>query len=131
MRAQVQPGAAFLKTSGPSHDPNRKHLFIVVSQLRDGKVLLVSISSCRKGCDTACILNVRDHQFITHQSFVAYHRTHSMNATELYDKLNSGEYQQQDSVGHRVLARILTGFKKTKSAPPLAYQYIPKQYKRK
>ena len=62
--------ASLLIPSGPTHDPQRRHLFIVLTDPFDdtgngvSRVLLVSLASVRDSCDRTCILKPGDHPFI-------------------------------------------------------------------
>lgn len=59
--------------SGPSHDPDRKHLHVVCNDAReDGTHLLVSISSWRSNGDPTCQLQSHEHDFLDRLSFVEY-----------------------------------------------------------
>ncbi len=68
--------------SGPDHDPDRMHLFVVLTDplcnFDDGirKVLLVSLSSIHDDLyhDSACILEPGEHPFVKRDSYVVYQK---------------------------------------------------------
>ena len=65
-----------LVPSGPVHDPDKKHLFVVLTDPcpTAGDVLMVNVSTIRHGHDPACKLFAGDHPFIRRDSFVEYVR---------------------------------------------------------
>lgn len=60
--------------SGPSHDPDRKHLFVILNDAcENGLQLLVPINSWVNSiCDDGCILERGSHPFIVRKSYVQY-----------------------------------------------------------
>ena len=81
-----------ISNTGPSSDPSRAHMFIVVTnECSDGKRLLVSICSQRDGCDLTCQLYKGVNSFIKWDSYVAYNRARIYDVAFLTEKLISGE----------------------------------------
>ena len=76
--------------SGPSHDPNRPHLHVILTDAKSDpsdtiiKLLLVGFTSLNY--NTSCILRVDEHRFIQHDSFVDYANANSRLLTPSYDK---------------------------------------------
>lgn len=73
--------ATLLVPSGPENDPDRKHLFILLTDPADDgsgvkAVLMVSLSSIKQGLpyDASCILYPGDHPFVKKESFVVYQK---------------------------------------------------------
>ncbi|WP_346337318.1 hypothetical protein [Hohaiivirga grylli] len=77
-----------LIASGPSHDPERKHLFVVCTdRSQDGKHLLVPINKCRgTKPDETCILKEYEHKFLKEESYINYRKSR----VEPGDKLSLG-----------------------------------------
>ena len=66
---------AFLIPSHPGIDEDEYHLFTVLTDpAKDNSVLLVNASTVYTGVvhDTTCYLNVGDHPFIRHLSYIFY-----------------------------------------------------------
>jgi len=60
--------------SGTSHDPDRKHLFVICA-LNNSDALLATISKWTNDiCDSACILEAGEHPFIVAKSYVLYRK---------------------------------------------------------
>ncbi len=74
--------ATLLIPSGPAHDPDRKHLFIVLTdpaqvlEYTEKYSLLVGVASVQTDLphDPTCLLDAGDHEFIRHKSYVHYAR---------------------------------------------------------
>lgn len=70
----VTKNGTFLIISGPAHDRDRKHLFVVCTNpCEEGNVLLVPICSCNgRTDDVTCLLEAHEHPFLRHRSFASY-----------------------------------------------------------
>lgn len=116
--------ASLLIPSGPIHDPQRKHLFIVLTDPFDdtgngiSRVLLVSISSLRDGCDRACILKPGDHPFIKHESFVVYRSARIEEAGKIVSAVHNNIFQAHHPVSEQVMLRICQGLETSKHTAP-------------
>jgi hypothetical protein len=70
--AQVWRGRTYHITSGTSANPNKKHLFIILTEPNaDDELLTVSLTSTIT-TDKTCIFAVDEHPFVTKESYVAY-----------------------------------------------------------
>lgn len=88
-----EPGRrmSFLMRSGPAHEFERKHLFIILTNQQpyeisqDGHVLCVSVCSILTGhpFDASCELSEKDHAFIRHPSYVSYREARVYKASNL------------------------------------------------
>lgn len=90
--------ATLLIPSGPAHDLDRKHLFILLTDStinpETGKysVLLTSLSTLNTALphDQTCILHAGDHPFINRDSYVSYSTSRIQEAAKLVDGVASG-----------------------------------------
>lgn len=105
--------ATVLIPSGPAHDPNRFHLFILLTDpvTEEKLVLIVSISSVKQGIwhDNTCILEIGDHKFITRQSWVDYRSTRIEPASKLNKGVHEGFFVPQGTIDTQVFQRICQG----------------------
>jgi len=108
--------ATILVPSGPVHDKDRKHLFVILanhptSDTHESSVLLVSVSSIKPEIpyDNACILNPGDHPFIKHNSFVVYARARIENTNAILRGVNDGKLIPQEPMSQPVFDRICAG----------------------
>lgn len=114
----IQVGMGIFIPSGPSG----AHLFVVIAgiQVIDGKdkVLLAPIESHHSKADSSCLLDIGDHEFIQHPSFIGYHHCRIDDVKTLETLLNSGYYRAAaTSVSTSVLKRIKMGYKATSRVP--------------
>lgn len=116
--------ATLLIPSGPQSDPDRKHLFILLTDPHDdetGKkcILMVSLSTIRPGMpyDSTCILYAGDHPFVKHDSNVVYQKARLEDADKVLRGVKCGQLVPQDPMGGAVFARICKGLKESRLTP--------------
>jgi len=106
----TQKATLLIPQTGPTHDPNRSHLFIVLTDIcADKKNLLVPICSVRSVYDTTCVLRRGDHRFIKWDSFVDYANADIRLADTLIKGVKRGEFSYKGSIGDTVFQRVCTG----------------------
>jgi hypothetical protein len=111
--------ATLLIPSGPAHDLARNHLFVLLTNpveqiIDDVKVkntLLTSISSvpANSPFDSTCILNLGDHPFIRHDSYVFYAMSRIETTQSLIDGVDAGTFTHKEIMDESVAARICAG----------------------
>lgn len=113
-----------LVPSGPGIDPNRKHLFILLTDpIDDGTgvkvVLMVPVSSLKTGVpnDQTCILYPGDHPFIKRESFVYYARARLEMADKLLRGIKEGKLVALDPIDSGIFARICQGLEQSRFTP--------------
>ena len=120
----VEARATLLYPSGTANDPNRKHLFIVLTEPagKPPTVLLVSVSSFIRGkaTDEACILRPGDHPFIKHDSFVAYRMCREEPSSKLEKGIASGEFVAKEKLTLDSFQRVIDGLFCSNFAAPFA-----------
>ena len=73
-----------LVPSGPNANPDQNHLHIVCNDTCAlGLNLLVPVSTYYDGCDGTCELQLGDHEFIRHLSFVFYAKAKLFRAKQI------------------------------------------------
>ena len=107
--------ATLLVPSGPASDPNRKHLFVLVTGPTqhgpEKNALMVSLSSCKPGMyyDPSCIINAGEHPFVRKSSFVDYSRARIECADSLIRGVKAGILIPHEQVGDALFERICEG----------------------
>lgn len=124
------PKATLLVPSGPSHDPDRKHLFIVLTKpdiARD--VLIVGIASIPQQAnhDKACELTKGEHAFLRHPSYVRFRGAHIVAAQALIDSVKAGVMVVREPVSDATMERIINGLQKSLFVSPKIRQYFSLQ----
>ncbi|WP_460275470.1 hypothetical protein [Celeribacter sp. ULVN23_4] len=108
-----------LVPSGPTD-----HLFIVCNDTCNlGANLLINISSVVDLCDKTCVLNVGDHPFIQHPSFVFYARAIIHKAENLQRGFDNGMIKPQDDLAEEVFARVVEGITVSPDTPQNVVRY--------
>lgn len=117
--------ATLLIPSGPTGDPDRKHLFILLTDPHDDEagtkaVLMVSLSTVRVGMphDPTCLLYPGDHPFVKNNSFVVYQKARLLEADKVLRGVKSGELVPQDPMDGMIFSRICKGFEVSRLTPP-------------
>ena len=117
--------STLLMPSGPAHDPDRKHLFVILTEpsqspTEQKEVLLVSISSANKNAsnfDPTCILMPGDHPFIHRESFIDYRHAIIESRRELQSGVKSGDYVLKEPMKLAVVERICRGLENSPNTP--------------
>lgn len=122
----VAKRGTILIPSGPSHDPDRLHLFVVCSEpCGNGKQVLVSIATrVNSLCDPTCILQPHEHPFLTKESFVLYRKARVEAATALDAGLAQGVFKARDDMNAQTFLRILNGICASLQTPRWIKNYV-------
>lgn len=122
--------ATLLVPSGPSGDPERKHLFILLTDPCENEegvqaVLMVSLSSVKPGLphDPSCVLKAGDHPFVKRDSFVVYGKARIEDAQKLLRGVKDGKLVPHDTVTPEVFARICDGLLRSPRTAPRLLQF--------
>ena len=121
--------ATLLIPSGPPSDPNRKHLFICLTDPAGvaKETLMVSVSTLRDGfpVDETCRLFEGDHSFIKRNSYVDYRSARIIAAEKLVKGVNQGQLIAMDALESSVFARVCYGLMQSPhTAPKLLAFYL-------
>ena len=116
------------------------HLHVVcndpVMDVRKGKdaVLIVNVTSIKEKLpeyDKSCILNVGDHPFIKHPSYVYYKGAVVYGVDSLAAAVDSGEYTAKQDMLDETFRRVLHGFEITDETPYKITKFYEKHCKSK
>ena len=118
--------ATLLVPSGPAHDPDQKHLFIILTdpaQVRDYDAkhsLLVGVSTIYEGIphDPACELYAGDHPFIRNKSYVYYAEARIEASQKLVDGVKRGLLSPKGMLAEEIFARVCHGLTQSRFAAP-------------
>jgi hypothetical protein len=114
----------FLLQSGTHAQPNMKHLHIVCSDTCPlGGNLIVPVSTFYDGCDNTCELDVGDHEFIRHLSFVFYANSKVVLAARIDDLVAQNQITLKPDVSGEVFQRVLRGICLSRDTPPKVKKY--------
>jgi hypothetical protein len=103
--------------SGTSHNPDKKHLFVVCA-LNDSDAMLASIATwINHLCDGTCILEAGEHPFITAKSYIIYRKCRIEKCQTLIKGVHEGLLIPREPVKDEPFARICDGIVKSKQTP--------------
>lgn len=88
------------------------HLFAVMNDpCADGLCLLLMVTSIKpkRSFDGTCILNDGDHEFLRHQSYIAYRIAQQARAVHIGRMVDQGFYQRKEDWEASVFNRIAAG----------------------
>ncbi len=106
--------------SGP-----KDHLFIVCNDTcRLGANLLVNISSFYAGCDDTCVLDVGDHDFISHPSYVFYAEAMIKTSASLKAGFDREILIPQPDLAEHVFTKVEAGILKSPDSPLNIVRYF-------
>jgi len=118
--------ATILVPSGPSTDPDRLHLHVLVAQM-ETDWLLVSLSSVPEGFrfDGTTVAAVGEHPFVRQRSYIAYRHARIESQQTLLNGVNSGAFLPREAVPNELFGRICSGF----DFSPFCTPYIREFYR--
>jgi len=78
--------------SGPIHNPDQHHLFIICTDAdRDGDHVLVNVTKWQNElCDSTCVFNGGEHDFIKYKSYILYRKARIENRSTLLKGVQEG-----------------------------------------
>jgi len=87
------------------------HLFIIISDpaQEPTRIVTANFTSWRADKDQSCVVEPREHRFITRRSCVQYAGNRLIDLTEYRRLLAAGEIVAHDPVQDKLLNRILAG----------------------
>jgi len=118
--------ATLLIPSGPTTDPDRKHLFVLLTDpveapgFEEKQVLLVNIASVPNSVyfDSTCVLKPGVHRFIKHESYVYYAKARIEAANALLRGVKSGQLIPHEIMAQAVVQRICDGLQQSSHTTP-------------
>ena len=123
--------ATLLIPTGAAHDPDRKHLFIVLTDpaqvldFDEKHSLLVGVYSITPESrhDPACELYAGDHAFIRHKSYVHYARARIEPSQAILNGVKKGVFVQKDMLVEDIFARVCKGLVESRFTPPIIVSF--------
>lgn len=110
--------------SGTPAQPSMKHLHIVCNDTCPlGGNLIVPVSSFYDGCDNTCELDVGDHAFIRHLSFVFYAKSRIAKAVQIDVLVSQGQIILQPDISEDVFQRVIRGICLSPDTPAKVRKY--------
>lgn len=121
------PQNTLLLPSGTFEDPDKKHLFIIMTETcANGQQLLVPVCSIKTGVkhDAACELAAGCHPFIKKQSYVLYARSELTRTERLVKCVEGWVYTPKERLDNPVFEDVCVGLTKSIFTPRWAKKYF-------
>ena len=118
----ILPGFTFLSKRPPY---TTEHLFIIISQIINKKVLYVNVTTYDDCRDMSCILKVGEHPFIRHKSIINYHDAFDPQVTLIEQAISQKTITPQDPVSRSLLKKIQAGALISPAFPTKYLNYLP------
>jgi hypothetical protein len=103
--------------SGTTHDPDKKHLFVICALNHEDALLATIASWTNDFCDGACILEAGEHPFIVAKSYVLYRKCRIEKCETLSKGVASGVLIPRPPFADAAFSRICDGINKSKQIP--------------
>lgn len=118
----IIPGFTFLSRH-PSY--STEHLFIIISEIIDKKVLCINVTTQKNCSDNTCILRKGDHPFIRHDSTINYKDAFDPEVKLLEKAIAENTIKPHDAISKALLKRIQKGALTSPSFPIKYLDYLP------
>jgi hypothetical protein len=129
--AAVRRATLWIPGTGPPHDPERGHLFIILTDpCLKGHVLLVPVCGAYKKYDGTCILGEGDHDFLDRKSYVAYYRLNTYAAVDLVAQVSNEVFRCKGMMDEKVFALVCNGVASSRDSAPKFKRYFDEQTKK-
>ena len=112
--------------SGPSHDPDRMHLHVILTDPdSDGCQLIVSIcSKINNICDPTCTLQSHEYSFLKSESYVFYRKAEIVKQSALENGVAAKLLIQKDDINGQTFLRIAKGICTSIQTPKKIKRYF-------
>jgi hypothetical protein len=112
--------------SGPSHDPDRLHLFIVCSDpCENAMVAVVPLATYTNDlCDQTCLVDAHEHAFVRHKSYVLYRNARTIGCDEVSRGIKAGTLKAHDDMNAQTFLKIRNGMCRSPSTPRKIKTYL-------
>lgn len=119
--------ATLLIPSGPPRDPDRNHLWVVLTDPCPAEAnLIISISSVKAGhfYDPACVIDAGAHRRITVQSWAVYKLCRAVHSVSLIKGEAAWLYRADDPVSDKLFEQLCKGVHETEHIAPRLRRYF-------
>lgn len=122
----VQKLATLLYPSPSISDSTRHHLLVLLTDPFGPaeQVLMACICTLVDGADDSCMLTDGDHDFIKHDSYVAYGFCRVEPAKALINGVATGVFLEKGPIDEAVYKKIMSGIKKSPFTKPFVLEFL-------
>lgn len=115
-----------LVPSGPSHNPDGLHLFVVCNDpCEHDRHLIVPISTFTNAlCDQTCLLEAHEHPFLRHRSYILYRKAQIEDRKTLLAGIELGHLIQREVLNSQSFLRVVNGVCRSPQTPRRIKNYF-------
>jgi hypothetical protein len=123
--------ATLLYPTASISDSTRHHLFVLLTDPFGPaeQVLMACICTLVEGADDSCTLTYGDHDFIKHDSYVAYGFCRIEPAKALINGVAKGIFVEKGPISESVYKKIMSGIKKSPFTKPFVLDFLEESEK--
>lgn len=114
-------GDTFL--AGDEDDENL-HLRIIITPPVEGEIVTVAIVTAHKRSERLVVLNVGDHEFITHESVIAYKHSAIKVVADIEAAISAGLAKPREPVSPTLLKKAQDGLRESEFTPNGVLHYF-------
>lgn len=107
--------------------PGDDHVRIVISDPTFDEVVIVGLTTLRKRSDRSCLFQKGDHEFIEHETCVAYEYAEVIHVEELRKRLQDGQARERQPATRHMLGKIWYGAASTNRMPLKCLKILQEQ----
>jgi hypothetical protein len=119
-------GKTLLIPSGTQNDPNKRHLFVILTDVcAAGQHLLVSLSRIKDGVhfDPACVFEPGEHRFVRDRSFAAYRLARIEPTEKLVRHVEAWDFTPKDDMPAQLVDRMRAGLEVSEFIASRIFKY--------
>ena len=117
----IKRGSTLHIRSGPRHDPERRHLHVVVIDADEaGNVVVVPVCSFDPDCDhhdATCVLEAHEHNYLTRPSFLLYQKARVSTVESIEAQIAQGNIARDADMNGQALLKVRNGVKNSPNTP--------------
>jgi hypothetical protein len=116
--------------TGPAHDRERGHYFVVLTTAKDNDAcLLVPVCTAHDRCDRTCVLQPGDHDCVTRESFIMYSNMRLFSAAHIASQIEKNAIElHAATVTQALFSLICAGVEASKFAAPVYKKFYLKPW---
>lgn len=119
----LKPGFAFQFEDRVDDD----HLWFIASDTKEADVVILSLTTVRRWSDLSCLIQAGEHDFVVHESCVAYQYAEIVSVATLKDKWENGDIRSRTPLSDELMLRVWDGAAITRMLPLRCVQILEDQ----
>lgn len=119
----LRPGFAFHFADRPDDD----HLWLIASSTKEPDVVILNMTTVRRFSDTSCLIEAGEHEFVKHQTCIAYDRAEVVSMNSIEARLLDGNIEPRAPLSKELMLRIWEGAARTQNLSLICTEILKNQ----